>query len=152
MHAYMSGGTIERWKIALRRKLRSNPESAAEAIMLHSLECTTTQGIRLGLGGTRHHKGCAHIQVDELVCAAQLCLTRSGLHWGYNQKQKQNCSLWTVTHQGFHNRHGWFFLSMVNFLAQFCLLIVCSFGIFILFYRWIWRLTVIHCMSYLNNF
>ncbi|PPD76406.1 hypothetical protein GOBAR_DD26679 [Gossypium barbadense] len=55
----MSGGTIERWEIALRRKLSSNPESAAEAIMLHSLECTTTQGTRLGLGGTRHHKGSA---------------------------------------------------------------------------------------------
>ncbi|KAK8497880.1 hypothetical protein V6N13_032534 [Hibiscus sabdariffa] len=78
--------TSKRWQIALRRESRGDNESAAEAVVLHGLERSTALRAWGGLGGTRNHKRCAHIQVGELSGAA-LCLRRLGLHCCYSQQQ-----------------------------------------------------------------
>ncbi|KAK8503916.1 hypothetical protein V6N13_021694 [Hibiscus sabdariffa] len=76
-----SSSTSEWWDVALRGELGGDSESAAEAVMVHRLECIAAVKARVGHGCTGHHKWCAHVQARQLSRAA-LCICRLALQHG----------------------------------------------------------------------
>lgn len=92
-------------EIALGRKLGSDPESAAKAVVVHSSECAAAVSVRHGVGGTWHDIGRADVEVVELRRAA-LRLSCLGLHGNTNcHDQEEQCSLRAERDKGLEGCH-----------------------------------------------
>ncbi len=124
----------------MRWKLRSDPESAAEAVMWHWLECATAVSTGVGVGGTWQHKGRAYIEAAELSCAA-LCLSCPGLH-SKCYDQEEQCSLSAERDKGFGGCHYFVFFQTLCISKHFvfwrsCVLFLWRWGPF---YTWSWMI------------
>jgi hypothetical protein len=109
----------------LGRKLGSDPESAAKAVVVHSSECTAAVGVRHGVGGTWHDIGRADVEVVELIRAA-LRLSCLGLHGNTNcHDQEEQCSLRAERDKGLEGSHDDITLTLITNFSQTQTVLVC---------------------------